>query len=64
MMQTNSKTPRGDREAFQVASGDTMKAIVYIQYPANLCTCAVLGSPHDNVFLQLPNMGLTLSLSP
>src|SRR5438270_8587793 len=37
MTQTNVKTPRadqfqGDREAFQVASGDTMKAIVNTQY--------------------------------
>src|SRR5438034_2824767 len=37
MTQTNLKTPRGvqfqgDREAVQVASGDTMKAIVYTQY--------------------------------
>src|SRR5579884_764657 len=37
MKQTNVKTPRadqfqGDREAVQVASGDTMKAIVYTQY--------------------------------
>ena len=27
MMQTDSKTPRGDREEFQVASGDTMKSV-------------------------------------
>ena len=37
MTQTNVKTPRadqfqGDREAFQVASGNTMKATVYTQY--------------------------------
>jgi NADPH:quinone reductase-like Zn-dependent oxidoreductase len=37
MTQTNVKTPpadpfQGDREAFQVASGDTMKAIVNTQY--------------------------------
>src|SRR5437763_12248915 len=37
MTQTNGKTTRAgplqaDREAFQVASGDTMKAIVYTQY--------------------------------
>jgi NADPH:quinone reductase-like Zn-dependent oxidoreductase len=37
MTQTDPKTPRadqfqGDREAFQVASGDTMKAIVYTTY--------------------------------
>ena len=37
MTQTTVKTPRagslqGDREAFQVASGDTMKAIVYTHY--------------------------------
>src|SRR5438128_569430 len=32
MTQTNLKTPRGDREEFQVASGDTMKAIVYTKY--------------------------------
>src|SRR6266568_7336496 len=37
MTQTNVKTPRadqfqGDREAFQVPSGDTMKAIVNTQY--------------------------------
>ena len=32
MTQTDSKTPRGDREAFQVASGDTMKAIVATRY--------------------------------
>src|SRR6266496_757097 len=37
MTQTHPKTPRadqfqGDREAFQVASGDTMKAIVYTEY--------------------------------
>ncbi len=37
MTQTHPKTPRadqfqGDREAFQVASGDTMKAIVYTKY--------------------------------
>ncbi len=32
MTQTDSKTPRGDREAFQGASGDTMKAIVYTHY--------------------------------
>ena len=37
MTQTKSKTPRadqfqGDREEFQVASGDTMKAIVNTQY--------------------------------
>ena len=37
MTQTDSKTPRGDqfqgdREEFQVASGDTMKAIVYTKY--------------------------------
>ena len=41
MTQTDPKTPRvdqfqGDREVFQVASGNTMKAIVYIHY----------GSPH------------------
>src|SRR2546421_9011819 len=32
MTQNDPKTPRADREAFQVASGDTMKAIVYTQY--------------------------------
>jgi hypothetical protein len=37
MAQTDPKTPRadqfqGDREAFQVASGNTMKAIVYTTY--------------------------------
>src|SRR6266571_3979259 len=32
MTQTDPKTPRADREAFQVASGDTMKAIVYTHY--------------------------------
>ena len=37
MTQTNLKTPRadqfqGDREEFQVASGDTMKAIVNTKY--------------------------------
>src|SRR5881227_3025564 len=32
MTQTEPKTPRGDREEFQAASGDTMKAIVYTQY--------------------------------
>ncbi|MGH2481639.1 MAG: hypothetical protein ACRDHW_18455, partial [Ktedonobacteraceae bacterium] len=32
MTQTDSKTPRGDHEEFQVPSGDTMKAIVYTQY--------------------------------
>src|ERR1700731_411863 len=37
MTQTNVKTPQagqfqGDREEFQVASGDTMKAIVYTKY--------------------------------
>jgi hypothetical protein len=32
MTQTDSKTPRAGREEFQVASGDTMKAIVYTQY--------------------------------
>jgi len=32
MTQTDPKTPRGDREEFQVASGDTMKAIVYTHY--------------------------------
>ena len=32
MTQTNSKTPRGDREELHVPSGDTMKAIVYTHY--------------------------------
>ena len=32
MTQTDSKTPRGDREELHVASGDTMKAIVYAHY--------------------------------
>jgi NADPH:quinone reductase-like Zn-dependent oxidoreductase len=32
MTQTDSKTPRGDREELHVASGDTMKAIVYTHY--------------------------------
>ena len=32
MTHTDPKTPRADREEFQVASGDTMKAIVYTQY--------------------------------
>src|SRR6266516_5747867 len=32
MTQTNPKTPRGDCEEFQGASGDTMKAIVYTHY--------------------------------
>src|SRR2546425_2455594 len=32
MTQTDPKTPRADREAFQGASGDTMKAIVYTTY--------------------------------
>jgi hypothetical protein len=32
MTQTDPKTPRADREAFQVASGDTMKAIIYTHY--------------------------------
>ncbi len=32
MTQNDPKTPRADREAFQVASGDTMKAIVYTHY--------------------------------
>ncbi len=32
MTQTDPKTPRADREAFQGASGDTMRAIVYITY--------------------------------
>jgi Alcohol dehydrogenase GroES-like domain len=32
MTQADSKIPRADREAFQVASGDTMKAIVYTHY--------------------------------
>src|SRR5256886_15162917 len=32
MTQTEPKTPRGDREELHVASGDTMKAIVYAHY--------------------------------
>ena len=32
MTQTDSKTPRGDREELHVPSGDTMKAIVYTHY--------------------------------
>ena len=32
MTQTDSKTPRGDREELQVASGGTMKAMVYTHY--------------------------------
>lgn len=32
MTQTNGKTPRGDREEFHGASGDTMKAIVHTKY--------------------------------
>jgi NADPH:quinone reductase-like Zn-dependent oxidoreductase len=32
MTQTDPKTPRGDREELHVASGDTMKAIVYTHY--------------------------------
>src|SRR6266699_6379547 len=32
MTQTDPKAPRADREEFQGASGDTMKAIVYHTY--------------------------------
>src|SRR5579859_5703308 len=34
MTQTDPKTTRADREAFQSASADTMKAIVYTHYGA------------------------------